>query len=189
MRMVLALTLLLFAAPVAAQTAAPAAVDPARLAAATGLVEVVMPPALRNRMIEQTSTTMMTNMQSAVMNTPNMAKLFETQPKAKPIFERFLAEQVVFMRTTMRDMMPTMMTAAARSYARRLTIAQMDKAKAFFATPDGQAYTLAATDVLADPEYAAMMQQIMSRMMTDMQPRMASVAAELRALDMPAAKQ
>lgn len=185
MRTLLLALLLTTAAPALAQ--APAAVvvaepDPARLAAANRLVDAVMPPALRDQMIEQTSGSMMANINQIVLTSPQLAPIFQKEPRARPIFERFLAQQSEASRTMLRESMPMMMTVMARSYARRLTVAQMDEARGFYATPAGQAFALAASSVMADPEFAAMMQQMMGKAMVRMPPQLKAMTDELRAL-------
>jgi hypothetical protein len=171
------------AAQTATQTAAPVAEpDPARLAAATRLVEAVMPPALRDQMIEQTTTTMLANVGKAVMSSPQMAAVFAKEPRARPIFERFIARQGETTRTMMRDMMPAMLVVMARSYARRLTVAQLNEGHDFYATPTGQAYAVAAASVMADPEFAGLMQSTMTKAMAQMPAQAQAMAEELKAL-------
>ncbi len=180
--------LLLAGTPGLAQPVVPATEpDPARLAAATRLVDVVMPPALRDKMIEQTASTMVANMNKLMLASPQMTAMFEKRPAARPILERFLAQQAEESRTAMREMMPAMMTMMARYYARQLSAADIDATRAFFATPAGKAYAIAAGSVMADPEFATLLQGSMAKAMARIPARVKAMTEELRALDPAAA--
>ncbi|WP_152578169.1 DUF2059 domain-containing protein [Polymorphobacter fuscus] len=187
MRSIAAAAALLAAGPVLAQAAPPAAqaadIDPARLASATRLVDAVMPASLRDNLINQTTGTMMANVNRSVLDSPQMTAMFQKQPRARAIVERYMAQQADETRVTMRETMPAMMTVMARAYARRLTVAQMEEAQRFFATAAGQAYVFAAPAVMADPEFAALMQTTMAKAMARMPVRAKAMLDELKALE------
>lgn len=185
MRLMITALLLTVASPVFAQPAQIAAVtepDPARLAAATRLVEVVMPPALRELMIEQSSGPMLDSLGKAMMNSPQMALAFAKEPRARPVFERFLAAQAAETRGMMRDMMPAMIRIMARSYARQLTVAQMVEARDFYATSSGQAFAIVGATVMSDPEFAGVMQQALVKSMATMPAKSKALVDEINAL-------
>lgn len=185
MRLMIAALWLACTGPVLAQPAAVAAIaEPQadRLEAAIRLVEVVMPPALREQMIEQTTGAMVASVGNAVMNAPQMVAAFEKEPRARPIFERFMAQQADFTRTMMREMMPGMMTVMARHYARQLTVSQINEAHDFYATPTGQTFALSAATVIADPEYGRLMQATMAKAMQRASTQAKALTDELRAL-------
>lgn len=188
MRLIIAAVLLTVASPVLAQPAPVTAVagpDAARLAAATRLVDVVMPPALRDMMIAQTTDAMAANIGKAIMNSPQMVAAFEREPRARPIYERYLAKQGEETRRLMREMMPEMLGVMARYYANSMTVTQLNEAHDFYATPSGQAFALAAAQVLANPEYAALFQSMTTKAMQRAPLVMQGMAEELKALGPP----
>lgn len=185
MRLMIAALLLAVASPVFAQPAPVAAMaepDPDRLAAAARLVEVVLPPALREQMIEQTTSAMVANVGNGVMASPQMVAAFEKEPRARPIFERYMARVADDTRTMMRDMMPDMMTVMKRYYARQLTVPQLNEVHDFYATPSGQKFALAAAGVMADAEYGRLMQTTMAKVMERAPAQAKAMTDELKAL-------
>lgn len=190
MRLMITTLLITIANPVFAQPAPVATVaepDAARLAAATRLVEVVMPPALREQMIEQTASAMVANVGKAVMGSPRMVTAFEKEPRARPIFERYMAKVADDTRTMMRDMMPDMITVMRRYYVRQLTVAQINEVHEFYATPTGKKFTLSAASVMADPEYGRLMQTTMAKVMERAPAQAKAMNDELKALGPAAA--
>jgi hypothetical protein len=185
MRMLITALLITVANPVVAQPAPVANVaepDAARLAAATRMVEVVMPPALREQMIEQTASAMVANMGNAVMGSSRMAAAFEKEPRARPIFERYMAKVADDTRTMMRDMMPDMINVMKRYYARQLTVQQLNEVHDFYATPAGQKFALVAAGVMTDPEYGRLMQTTMAKVMERAPEQAKALNDELKAL-------
>lgn len=192
MRMMLTTLLLVSAIPVHAQPAPVTTVaepDAERLAAATKLVDVVLPPALREQMIEQTVSAMVANVGKAVMGSPQLLAAFGKEPRAQPVFERYMTRQADETRAMMRETMPGIVTVMARYYARQLTLPQIKDAHDFYATPSGQKFALTASGVMADPEYGQLMQSSMRRVMEHMPAQAKALSDELKALEpVPAAK-
>lgn len=188
MRPMIAAILLSITSPVLAQAPAPAAVEPdaALLVAATRLVEVVMPLRLRDQMVTQMAGGMLDNMTRMMTASPQMPAMFAKEPRARPIFERYMATVGDDARRMMREMMPEMQRVLARAYARRLTASQIAVAHDFYAGPSGQAFALAATGVMTDPEYGAMVQSMMARAMERAPAQAQAMRAELQALGSPA---
>lgn len=188
MRPMIAAILLSITSPVLAQAPAPAAAEPdaALLVAATRLVEVVMPPRLRDQMVTQMAGGMLDNMTRMMTASPQMPAMFAKEPRARPIFERYMATVGDDARRMMREMMPEMQRVLARAYARRLTASQIAVAHDFYAGPSGQAFALAATGVMTDPEYGAMVQSMMARAMERAPAQAQAMRAELQALGSPA---
>jgi hypothetical protein len=87
----------------------------------------------------------------------------------------------------MRDMMPGMMTMMARYYAGRLTVPQLEATRSFYATPTGQAFAVAAASVAADPAFARLMQESMTKAMARAPANMQAMQDELKALGPPPA--
>lgn len=188
MRPMIAAILLSITSPVLAQAPAPAAAEPdaALLVAATRLVEVVMPPRLRDQMVTQMAGGMLDNMTRMMTASPQMPAMFAKEPRARPIFERYMATVGDDARRMMREMMPEMQRVLARAYARRLTASQIAVAHDFYAGPSGQAFALAATGVMTDPECGAMVQSMMARAMERAPAQAQAMRAELQALGSPA---
>ncbi len=190
MRLMITALLLAAANPVFAQSAPVATVaepDAARLAAATRLIEVIMPLALRDQMIEQTASAMVANVGNAVMGSPQMVAAFEKEPRARPIFERYMTKVADDTRTMMRDMMPDMIIVMKRYYARQLTVPQLNEVHDFYATPTGQKFALAAAGVMSDAEYGRLMQTTMAKMMERTPEQAKALNDELKALGPAAA--
>ena len=183
MRPMIAAILLSITSPVLAQAPAPAAVEPdaALLVAATRLVEVVMPPRLRDQMVTQMAGGMLDNMTRMMTASPQMPAMFAKEPRARPIFERYMATVGDDARRMMREMMPEMQRVLARAYARRLTASQIAVAHDFYAGPSSQAFALAATGVMTDPECGAMVQSMMARAMERAPAQAQAMRAELQA--------
>ncbi|PZN92389.1 MAG: hypothetical protein DCF31_16435 [Alphaproteobacteria bacterium] len=169
------------ALPAGAQAGA-ADPDPARLAAAKALIEVVMPPALREQMTDQTSVAIMVNVTQGFANSPQIMAAFAAEPRAEAIIKRYIARQQQATQTLMKANMPDMLAAITRAYARQFSVTQMTEARAFFATPAGQAYVIQAPRVMADPDVGAWMQKMMATSMANVPAEIATMQAELRAL-------
>lgn len=184
----LSLAVLLAAAPSLAQSPAPApavpaaAPAPAALAAATQLIDLVMPPASRDKMMEQLMTVMMQNMVGAISQSPQLQAAFEKEPRARPIFERSVARQQAHALDMIKAEMPAMMTVMARAYARRFSLAEMDDMKRFFSSPTGQAYVLKSPTVMSDPDVLAWSQAMMTRAMARGPAEAKIIADEIAAL-------
>lgn len=175
---------LALAAPVAAQAApAPtAAPDPAKLAAARALIDVVMPPEARDGMVDAMLRPMMANLQQGLMSNPMFQKDM-ADPKRRAVFDRFLAQRNEATLAKLRAGLPGMFTAMERAYARRFTIEQMADAQAFFATPSGRAYMREGMTIMSDPDVQAWQRTLMQDAMGDMRGEIAQLIAELAAVE------
>ena len=150
-----------------AQTAAaePAVTQPdaAQLAAAAGLMDVLMPPSQRDAMIDNIVNGMLQTIFSSLSNQPHLKALLESEPRARPVFERFLARQRALAGASMRDNMPGLIDAMTIAYARRFTLGQMAEMERFFRTPTGQAYVAQAGSIMNDPAVASWQQRVMTQ--------------------------
>ncbi len=176
---------LVMAAPARAQTepAAPAALaepSPERIAAATRLMDQMMPPAQREMMVAGMVEAMLNNIASGVMNNGPLKQVFEQTPAARPVFERFLARQRDLAQLSMRQNLPSMIDAMAIAYARRFTPAQIEDMAVFFATPTGQAYANESLSIMSDPAVAGWQQRVMAQDMERLPAEMTRLANELR---------
>ena len=189
-RTICAVLLLAVPLPVLAQSAsvpaqAPAPLarpDAARLAAARMLIDELMPPATREQMIDGMIRPMLANIQRGMAEQPAFAAAMSADPRAKAIFDRFMARQ--FDRTTerMRAGLPGMVDAMTAAYARRFDPAQLAEILAFFRTPTGRTYMRESMTIMADPDVAAWQRTTMADSMGHIQDDIAQVAREIAAL-------
>ena len=168
--------------PSAAQAQAPAAAvaapDPARLAAARELIDVLMPPESRAQMIEAMIAPMLGNLQQGMAQSPMFSSAMADHPEMQTRFATFLEREQVRTMTLMRDGLPGMVEAMARAYARRFDVAQCRDIKAFFATPSGRAYMQQSLTIMADPDVAAWQRSMMESSMAHMQADVAEFAKQ-----------
>ena len=160
--------------------------DPARLASAGKLIDIVMPAEQREAMLGGLMQAMTLNMTKAMEGNQDVAALFKDDPRARAIFERFMARQQTESIETLRESLPGMIEAMRRAYARRFTVAQMDELSTFFATPTGRAYMAQGMSIMSDPDVAAWQQSVMTRTMARMPEQTRALAAEILALKPPA---
>jgi Uncharacterized protein conserved in bacteria (DUF2059) len=167
---------------------ASAPIDPARLAAATKLLDTMMPPARRETMIDSLVAISNANIAKGMSSNPAFSKAFGDDPRVAPIFQKFLAGQQTELRALLRVNMPEMMTAMQHAYARRFSTEQMTEIQSFFASPTGQIYMEKGATVMADPDVAAWQQKMIGQQMTKMPEATRALAAEIMALPPKEAK-
>lgn len=169
----------------AAQTApaAPSDIDPARLAEARKLIDIMMPPALREQMIENIMASMGQTMMQLFMEDTKIQRLLEEKPGAREVMERYLERNQKATVEALRQDLPSMFEAMARAYARRFTIPQMREMGAFFATPTGQLYITESAKIFNDPDVSNWMQQFMRKRMEQLPEETSTLRQELEALD------
>lgn len=179
-RYVLALTLAL-PAPVAAvaQTAPVAAPEPARIEAAKGLIAKIMPVDRRDAMIEQMMRPMMASIRSALTESPALQEAFADDPDAKKMLDTFVEDEFAQSIALTKQMMPAMLDAMARAYARRFTVAQLNDISAFFDTPSGKLYAERATTIMSDPDVLAAQREMVGKSMQGTMERAQAMAAKL----------
>ena len=155
-----------------------AAPDPARLAAARELIDVLMPPESRAWMIEGMIAPMLGNLQQGMAQSPMFSSAMAQDPQMQTQFAAFMDRQQTRTMTLMRDGLPSMVDAMARAYARRFDVAQCRDIKAFFATPSGRAYMQQSLTIMADPDVAAWQRSMMESSMAHMQADVAEFAKQ-----------
>ncbi|MEG3164483.1 DUF2059 domain-containing protein [Sphingomonas sp. PB2P19] len=159
-----------------------AALDPARLAVARELIDLLMPPATRAQLVENMMTPMLTNMRQGMAQNPDFAKAMGDDPRVKTLFDQFMARQQTRTMDLMRTSLPGMSDAMARAYARRFDVAQMRDLKTFFMTPSGRAYTQQSYTIMSDPDIGAWQRTMMTDSMGHMQSDIADFAKQVAAL-------
>lgn len=169
----------------AAQTAAvaPSDIDPARLAEARKLIEIMMPPAMREQMVDGIMASVSQTMTKMLMDDPAIQRTLAAKPGARDVLERFMDRQQKATAEVLRKSLPDMLDAMAKAYARRFTIPQLREIGAFFATPTGQLYIMESSKILGDPDIAGWLQQFMRSRMEQMPDEVSTLEQELEALD------
>jgi hypothetical protein len=169
---------LLFVSPAQAQTTAAAvespALDPARLKAATPVVEKLWPLGTYRRMMDGT----MSKMMDVMLETTFGMKASDVDPKHDPkkgdqslgematlADPHFRERTRIGMDVMMREMLPLMEKVEpqvrdnlTRVYARDFTVEQLGEMDRFLSTPTGQAYGKQWMMSFADPEMMKSMQ-------------------------------
>ncbi len=186
MRALFAATVLMMPAIASAQApAAPAAataIEPARLAAAKRVVETVFPAAQREQMMTAMVGSMTKAMLGSLMQQTDIARMIEKEPRARPVFERFIEQQQSKTAATMKDNLPGMVDAMANAYARRFTEAQLKEMQTFFETPTGRMYVAQSMTIMSDPDVTAWQAKVQGASMATLGTDVQNFVQELMAL-------
>ncbi|HZF94162.1 MAG TPA: DUF2059 domain-containing protein [Allosphingosinicella sp.] len=140
-------------APAAPMTAAAAATDPARLAAARRFIDAALPDTL----IQQA---LVAGMRSAAEQQRGNTEAARRDPHHA---ERARLELRVVEEETariLRDVEPGLRGLFADFYARSLTAAELEEGTAFYASPAGRRFGEGALNVVIDPEYEKSMKAL-----------------------------
>jgi hypothetical protein len=180
--LVLALGIAAPLVPVQARSVAADDPDPAKLAEAHKMLDVLMPPPAREAMITSLVNSIMDTMMKGITESPDFRAMTAKTPGADAVFDRFIAGEREYAKDKLVAETPAMFDAMARAYARRFTIDQMQQVAVFFASPAGRAYMDAAPSIFADPDVAAWQQGLMRDSMARMPAAMADLKRELDAL-------
>ena len=143
--------------------------DPARLAAARSLIELMLPAAQRDQMMEGMIRPMMANIHQSMEQVPGFNDAIGKEPKVKEAFVRFLTAQEERSLASLRAGMPGLVEAMAAAYARRFDLKQIAEIRAFFETPTGRVYMAASYTIMSDPDILAWQRDLMARSMTHIQ--------------------
>ena len=157
------------------------AIDPARVATARSLLDVVMPPTKRDGMIDSMLKGMMANLSQMMVNSPKLKAAYEGDPRAGTIFQRFFVQQQQSTIAMLKENFPGMVDARARAYARRFTTAQMGELSAFFETPTGRLYIDQAATIASDPDVANWQRDLMTKSMARIPADVDAMMAEIKA--------
>lgn len=201
----------LFATPLAAQTAAPAApaaaedspIAPDRLAAGEKVAAQLVPPGtylgiMRNQFPKMMDVMMarMGSMKASDLGLPSNGDAMADARKRDPAFEermrittRVMSEE---MGKVMGELEPRVRTGLGRALARKFTAAQLADLGTFFATPSGSAFARGYLALMADPEMAAEMAAaapVMMKAMPDMMLKVGEATKHLPPPPKPDAKE
>lgn len=157
---------------------------PESLIKARALIDLIMPPAQRESMVNDMVLTMMKNLTGGLMQEPKMQSVIAEHPKMETIFENFIDRQQTKALAMMQKNLPGMITAMQRAYARQFTVQQLEDITVFFATPTGQVYARNSTNIMADPDVAAWQRNSMQESMAALPAEINLLMAELKAASM-----
>ena len=133
----------------AAAQAQPAAAvqsdDPAKLAEARGIINVMFPPASREQIIDK----MITDLTATFRQSLPADDIKD--PGLKAIFQDYRDGMLTTMRPVMIRHLPEMTEAMAVAYAHQFTLAQLKDIHAFALTPSGSDYFSHVLSVVGDP--------------------------------------
>ncbi len=167
------------ASPAVAQDAP---LDTARVASAKQLMDVIMPPAKREAMIDGIMRGMMTNISQMMTSSPEMTSAFGGDKRATAIFEKFMTRQQESSITLLKENFPGMMDAMTNAYARRFTPAQLGEMRNFFETPTGQIYIDQAATITNDPDVMKWQRDLMAKGFSRLPKDVDAMMAEIKAL-------
>ena len=179
MKSVLFALALTIASPAFAQDAP---LDAARVASAKGLMDVIMPPAKREAMIDGMMRGMMTNITQMMTNSPEMTAAFGGDEHVSEIFDKFMKRQQESSIKMLKDNFPGMMNAMTNAYARRFTTTQLSEMRVFFETPTGQIYVDQAATIMNDPDVQTWQRDLISKGFSRIPKEMEAMMAEIKAL-------
>jgi hypothetical protein len=156
--------------------------DTARVASAKSLMDVIMPPAKREAMIEGIMRGMMTNITQMMTSSPEMTSAFGGDERATAIFDKFMKQQQEDSITMLKENFPGMMDAMTNAYARRFTAAQLGEMRIFFETPTGQIYVDQAATIMNDPDILKWQSDLMAKGFSKLPKNVEAMMAEIKAL-------
>jgi len=167
-------TLIVSMPAAAAAQAQPAAAgqpdDPAKLAEARAIVQIVSPPAER----EKTLSALLPKIE-AQMRTP-LPPAVEADPGLKAVIEGGYKDFMGLAQQVLLKHMPDMMEATAVAYTHEFSLAELRQIHAFADTEAGHHYLSRAASVLGDPAVA----KANSAMIADLHQLLATKKAELK---------
>jgi hypothetical protein len=175
------------ATPAAAQAAMPAAStrsgadtpDPALMAAAAQLIDVLLPPTQRDATMAAMVSAQMQTVVGQLLNQPTLKAALEREPGARPILERFIMRQQNLAAADLTENLPGLIEAMTLAYARRFTLSQLSDMTEFFRSPTGQAYVAQSTTIMTDPAIAAWQARTMATNMARMPDEVARLMRDL----------
>lgn len=182
-----ALALLPATAALAAEqqgTATPAAseaLDPARLASARQLVEIILPAEQRDAMFASAVNAMMNNMVGGIVQGEDgLGQLLAETPELQTAFASFIERQRDLAIADISETTPELMLAYTNAYARLFTAKELDEIAAFMATPTGKRYALQSTAILSDPDFAAWQRNVSARSQARLSAELEKLMTEIK---------
>jgi len=156
--------------------AAPAEVDPDRLALASQVIDLSFPPEGRQAMLMRAADTMTNQIRTAVAE----ATGGNSDAGAERILQRFLGRMRALTDRAIAEHSPALFAAMARAYARTFTRDELVQIRAFVSTPAGRKYLEKSMDMIADPDVARANTAYMSSVFSAIQPMQVELRRELQ---------
>jgi hypothetical protein len=156
--------------------------DATLVASSKALLDVLMPPAKREAMIEGIMRGMMTNITQMMTSSPEMTSAFGGDERATAIFDKFMKRQQEDSIKMLKDNFPGMMDAMTNAYARRFTTTQLGEMRTFFETPTGQIYVDQAATIMSDPDILKWQRDLMAKGFSRIPKDIEAMMAEIKAL-------
>ncbi|KQM23280.1 hypothetical protein ASE73_03435 [Sphingomonas sp. Leaf24] len=125
-------------------------------------MDAVFPAAQRAQMMEALVGSISNAMLGSFQQQPDIARMIKTEPRSRPVFERFIARQQAKTAATIKANLPGMVDAMSNAYARRFTEAQLKEMQTFFETPTGRVYVAQSMTIMSDPDVAAWQAKVQS---------------------------
>ena len=144
--------------------------DPAKLAEARAIVQIVSPPADREKMLDALLPKI-----EAQMRTP-LPPAVEADPGLKAVVEGSYKDFMGVAQQVLLKHMPDMMEATALAYTHEFSLAELKQIHAFADTETGHHYLSRSAFVLGDPAVA----KANSAMIADIHQLLATKKAELK---------
>jgi hypothetical protein len=160
-------------------TIAPAALDPARLAASRALIDTILPPSERQKMFERSVNALMANMVAGIMKAQHLDTTLGSEPEAQAIFAAFVERQRKAALDDLGASTPELIQAYVNAYARHFDTSELIALKAFFETPLGRKYSATSPALLSDPDFGAWQQGVAERSQRRMPAELARLRQEI----------
>ena len=141
-------TLLAISVPGAAlaqPSAPPSAEDASELREAHAIIEIMFPPAERQKMIDKTLNDLAAPMRQ------NLPAMDVDDPGLKALFKEFMDQTFERQRPLMYKHMPNLLEAMAVAYTHEFSLAELKQIHAFALSPAGGHYLSRSTAIIGDP--------------------------------------
>lgn len=142
--------------------------EPAKLAEAHAIINIMFPPATRQQMMDK----MLSDLVAPMRQSMPIDGI--TDPGLKALFTEYLDNTLDAQRPLMARHLPAMADAMAVAYAHQFSLAQLKDIHAFAVTPSGSEYFSHVMTVVSDPAIAKVMTDMMADARETMKPAMAA---------------
>lgn len=137
--------------------------DPARMAAASALMDILIPPGGEAEWAASFISPAMDNGFAAMTESTEFKQMIESAPRARAVVERFMARVRSSTLDTASSELPALRNAMTAAHARQFSVAQIAEITAFMRTPTGYAYHQASPNLLTDVDVARWQRTVMEQ--------------------------
>ena len=155
----------------AQQAPVPQSDSQAELTEARAIVDVVLPPAKRQKMFESVMESLMAQTKQGLAST------LPADTGMKAILDEFIAKNLEAQKPVLQKHMPATIEAIAVAYTHEFSLAELKDIRAFATTPSGSHFLSRSSALLADPAVA----KVNSEMIADSQKVSLALRDELKA--------